>query len=253
MGKTCYSLLALFIFLSACRMEKKPEALPETDSLGVAIQEEPPIASKVTVTPESRTAMYLDSLGLINVAEVDSTIIVRLMYATPDNFTGELLYEDLREAYLHPDAAKAIARAEQLLNEKHPGYRLVIYDASRPLHIQQKMWDVVKGTSKNIYVSNPARGGGLHNYGVAVDVSIADKDGQPLDMGTAVDHLGSEAHITQEALLVSSGKISEQARRNRLLLRSVMKEAGFRTLPSEWWHFNLCSREQAKQQYKLIP
>lgn len=44
------------------------------------------------------------------------------------------------------------------------------------------MWNVVKGTSKYIYVSNPSRGGGLHNYGLAVDISILDDKGTPLPM-----------------------------------------------------------------------
>lgn len=74
------------------------------------------------------------------------------------------------------------------------------------MSVQQKMWNVVKGTSKYIYVSNPARGGGLHNYGLAVDISILDEAGNPLPMGTEVDHLGPEAHITNEAALVQSGK-----------------------------------------------
>lgn len=85
---------------------------------------------------------------------------------------------------------------------------------------------------------NPNRGGGLHNYGLAVDINIQDSLGQPLPMGTKVDHLGIEAHITQESELVRNGKISEAERQNRILLRRVMKEAGFRALPSEWWHFN---------------
>ena len=72
-------------------------------------------------------------------------------------------------------------------------------------------------------------------------------------MGTIVDHLGVEAHISQENELVLNGKISETEHQNRLLLRTVMKKAGFRALPSEWWHFNYCSRDVAKQKYKLIP
>ena len=51
---------------------------------------------------------------------------------------------------------------------------------------------------------------------------------------------------------VKSRKISEEAVRNRQLLRLIMREAGFRALNSEWWHFNLCSREVAKQRYKRI-
>ena len=72
-------------------------------------------------------------------------------------------------------------------------------------------------------------------------------------MGTKVDHVGIEAHITQESELVRNGKISEAERQNRILLRRVMKEAGFRALPSEWWHFNFCSRDVARQKYKGIP
>lgn len=129
----------------------------------------------------------------------------------------------------------------------------IAIDAARPLSVQQKMWNVVKGTSKYIYVSNPSRGGGLHNYGLAVDISILDDKGTPLPMGTPVDHLGREAHITEEAVLVAQGKLTEQERENRLLLRQVMKEAGFHPLPSEWWHFNRVSRQTAKERYRVIP
>ena len=91
-----------------------------------------------------------------------------------------------------------------------------------------------KRTPQYIYVSNPARGGGLHNYGMAVDISIVDAQGQPLPMGTPVDYLGKEAHITEEEQLVRTGKLTIHELENRRLLRKVMKEAGFRTLPSEW-------------------
>lgn len=200
----------------------------------------------------SRTALYMDSLGLVNIAEADSTILVRLMYATPDNFTGEQLYGDLTEAYLHPDAAQAVAKAQQILKTLHPSYKLIIYDAARPMSVQQRMWDVVKGTSKYIYVSNPAHGGGLHNYGLAVDISIADSLDTPLPMGTAVDFMGAASHITNEAQLVKDKILTPQECENRLLLRRVMKEAGFHPLPSEWWHFNFCSRREAIANYPLI-
>ena len=177
---------------------------------------------------KSRTAQCLDSLGYENIAERDTSIAIDLMYARADNFVGRVLYADLREAYLHPVAMECLLKAQRLLRKKHPEYRLIVYDAARPMSVQQQMWDVVKGSSKSRYVSNPAHGGGLHNYGLAVDISIADSLGRPLPMGTAVDHLGSEAGITHEAALVEQGKITAQERANRQLLRSVMKEAGFR-------------------------
>ncbi|MDD3036855.1 M15 family metallopeptidase [Bacteroides sp.] len=202
---------------------------------------------------KSRTALTLDSLGFVNISELDSTIHIDLMYTRADNFTGEILYDDLNEAYLHPDAAQALAQVQKGLKELHPSYSLIVYDAARPMSVQKKMWNVVKGTSKFRYVSNPNHGGGLHNYGLAVDIGILDSLNIPLPMGTKIDHLGIEAHITQEVELVQTGKISEKERQNRILLRTVMKKAGFRPLPSEWWHFNLCSREEARRKHKLIP
>ncbi len=202
---------------------------------------------------KSKTALLLDSLGYENIAERDPSIIIDLMYARADNFVGRVLYNDLREAYLHPVAMKCLLKAQSLLRQRHPGYRLIVYDAARPMSVQQQMWDVVKGTNKDRYVSNPAHGGGLHNYGLAVDISIADSLGNPLSMGTPVDHLGPAAHITNEGTLVASGRITAQDRDNRRLLRSVMKEAGFTPLPSEWWHFNYCSRPEARKRFKVIP
>lgn len=202
---------------------------------------------------KSRTAIYLDSLGFINIAEADSSIAIDLMYTRADNFTGQVLYEDLREAYLHPEAMESLLKAQELLRREHPGYSLIVYDAARPMSVQQKMWNAVKGTPCYIYVSNPARGGGLHNYGLAVDISIIDAQGQPLPMGTPVDHLGKEAHITAEEQLVRTGKITPQELENRRLLRRVMKTAGFRPLPSEWWHFNRVSRQTAREKYRIIP
>lgn len=222
------------------------EHVVKQETITVSRPDREPMPSK------SVTACYFDSLGLVNVAEQDSTIAVSLVYATPDNFTGQVLYDDLKEAYLHPDAAQMLLKAQRLLKKNHPSYTLIIYDATRPIAVQQKLWDRVKGTSNSKYVSNPSRGGGLHNYGLAVDVSILDDKRIPLSMGTEVDHFGSEAHITNEALLVESGVISPQERENRQLLRRVMCGAGFKTLPSEWWHFNFCNRETAKQNYPLI-
>ena len=60
---------------------------------------------------KSAMALYMDSLGLVNIAELDSSITVKLMYTQADNFTGEVLYDDLSEAYLHP-AAYALVKAQ---------------------------------------------------------------------------------------------------------------------------------------------
>lgn len=202
---------------------------------------------------QSETAKRMAQQGLVDILSVDSTIQVSLMYSRPDNFTGKVLYTDLREAYLHPKAATALAKAQQALKKLRPELSLKIYDATRPMSVQQKMWNVVAGTKKAIYVSNPRNGGGMHNYGLAVDITLCKAaTGDTLDMGTKVDFLGPYAHIDDEAGLVAKHIITSEAKKNRELLRKVMKEAGFMPLKTEWWHFNLVSRAEAKAHYKAI-
>lgn len=201
----------------------------------------------------TETERYLESIGMVNVLDLDPSIQVYMMYAFPNNFVGEILYTDLKQPYLHPLAAESLIQAHQYLKEINPAYRFVIYDACRPMSVQQLMWNKVKGTSKFKYVSNPANGGGLHNYGMAVDLTILDEHGKELPMGTAVDHLGYEAHIDQEDALVQSGVLTAEEKRNRELLRAVMRKAGFRTITTEWWHFNRIRRPEARQFYKVIP
>ena len=194
----------------------------------------------------SKTAVSIKQQGYVDVQDEDPTIKVSLMYSRPDNFTGKILYKDLKEAFLHPQAAKALAKAQKELKRLRPDLSLIVFDAARPMSIQQQMWDVVKGTSKNIYVSNPANGGGLHNYGFAVDVSICDEKGDTIPMGTLIDHMGKEAHPEYETSMLAKGKISKEAVNNRKLLRRVMSAGGFRVLKTEWWHFNLKTRAQVK-------
>ena len=214
-----------------------------------------------TVTTPDATAKKLtlaqtmDSAGMIDVRKQCPEVMVSMMYSRPDNFTGSVIYSDGTiddKVYLHKEAAAALKKAQAELTRRRPGMHLLVKDASRPMSAQRKMYKVVRGTSKAPYVSNPANGGGLHNYGLAVDVTLADSAGRELPMGTPVDHLGREANIDKEQSLVKRGIITEQERQNRLLLREVMKAAGFTPLRSEWWHFNLRSRAVAKQRYKLL-
>ena len=152
----------------------------------------------------------------------------------------------MKDAYLHPDAAQALKKCQQRLKQLRPELSLIIYDAARPMSVQQKMWNVVKGTSKNIYVSNPANGGGLHNYGFAVDITICDEKGDSIPMGTKIDYMGRAAHPEFEDEMVRKGVIAQEAVNNRRLLREVMSAGGFKVLKTEWWHFNLKTRAQIK-------
>ena len=150
MERYFFYLLYLLLGCSLCGCSRKqaPKQAQDPDT-ETTIPYADTIAAPVPPAPaKSRTARYLDSLGFVNIAEADSSIAIDLMYTRADNFTGTLLYEDLKEAYLHPDAMKSLKRAQRLLKEQYPGYSLIVYDAARPLSVQQKMWNVVKGTSK---------------------------------------------------------------------------------------------------------
>ncbi len=114
------------------------------------------------------------------------------------------------------------------------------------------MWERVKNTPQRIYVASPERGS-LHNYGVAVDVSLVDETGQELDMGTPVDFFGELAWPRYEKRFLREGKLSPAQVSNRLLLREVMCEAGFSPIEIEWWHCQLCTREEAAKKYSIIP
>ena len=210
------------------------------------------IATAVGAQPRGATAQQMERQGMVDVQTEDSTIQVSLMYARADNFTGTVLYDDLRQAYLHPKAAAALAKAQRRLKELRPELSLIVFDAARPMSIQRKMYDKVKGTSKYFYVSNPANGGGLHNYGMAVDISLCTLAGDTIAMGSLVDHMSDLSHIDNEEALVRTGRMTREALANRRLLREVMKYAGFTPLRTEWWHFNLVSRATAKRYYKVI-
>lgn len=210
-----------------------------------------PIPVTIEEIPESETITRLREYGLVNVKDYSPEIRVELKYATSDNFTGQIAYTDFTEAWLMEDIAERLARAQDYLSSIRPGYRLLIYDAARPLSVQRKLFDSVKGTPKANYVANP-RNTGLHNYGAAVDLTIVDSLDIPLDMGTNFDHLGREAHTDIEKQLLAEGILTKRQIQNRQLLRDVMQIEGFRVLRREWWHFNGCTLTEAKKRYRLL-
>ena len=194
----------------------------------------------------------LIDFGLQDIAEVDSSIGVDLVYATPDNFLGHVLYNDIHHAFVIPAMAQKLVKAQQRLKAIRPDLSLLIYDAARPLRVQREMWESVRGTPNVSFVANPTKGRGMHNYGAAVDITLMDSTGIPLPMGSKHDYFGPEARIDHEAELVANGLITKEELENRRLLRRVMTESGFITCVSEWWHFNHIPSIRAKSELKII-
>jgi len=235
-------LFSVFAGLSACS-RKQGDA--ETILAQPLVSTETEISLPTLPPPDSPTEERMREMGLVDITEIDSSIRVHLVYATADNFLGYILYEDIRKAFLLPVAAEKLSDARRRLQAERPELTFLVYDAARPFSVQEQMWKEAVKQGKLDYVANPKKGGGLHNYGAAVDLTLCDLAGNPLPMGSPYDYLGVESNIDRENDLLRKGEITQRELDNRRLLRRAMTGAGFRTVTSEWWHFNLISRAQA--------
>lgn len=197
-------------------------------------------------------------------------ILVELKYSSSDNFVGEDMYGELEKAYLELSFAKRVVRAQQYLRSIHPNYTLLIYDAARPISVQRYMRSVVEGTEFENFVADGSKGG-RHNYGVAVDLTIATLDGTPLDMGAPFDDFSNKASVkdtpdssdpkTRTLAIyrayaeeqVRKGILTQEAANNRLLLIEVMASADLVPYRREWWHFEeLMSMSDTRTKYRLL-
>lgn len=192
--------------------------------------------------------------GLVNIETEIPVIYVELKYSTTDNFFGQDVYGDLTKAYIQPEVADMLKKAHQKLKEEHPELTFLVYDGVRPISVQQILWDNLDKPDKikPLYVADP-KIGGLHNYGVALDLTLAYQEtGQALDMGTGYDFFGYPAYPDRENQMLKEGKITKEHVANREILRKVMKQGGFTGIGSEWWHFNAFSRKEAAIKFDLV-
>ncbi len=156
---------------------------------------------------------------------LDNTIALDLRYATTDNFVKAKMY-DCGRCFLRPEAAKAIAKAHKILKDKGLG-GLKMFDCYRPRPYQRRLWDKMPNSN---YVTPPWKGS-QHTRGLATDLTIIDKEGKELDMGTPFDTFSEKAHS-------DSKNLSKQVLENRKILRGVLESVGFKGIRTEWWHFS---------------
>jgi D-alanyl-D-alanine dipeptidase len=194
------------------------------------------------------------SSNLVNIEEVNPKILVDLKYATTDNFMKMKLYARINKAFLQRDVALRLSNCQDYLSKLKPGYTLLIYDAVRPVSVQQKMWDALDSIppkDRGKFVSNPTNRS-LHNLGAAVDLTICNENGTPLDMGANYDDIRKIAYPELESYFLKIGELTKQQIENRELLRKVMRKEGLRNIPTEWWHFNACSRREGLAKYEVL-
>lgn len=181
----------------------------------------------ITKIKEYNKIVKQDSLQkMISLSTIIPNLVVDLRYATTHNFTYKKLYSTNAVACLRLPASYGLKKVQDEL--KSSGLGLKIFDAYRPYRVTEKMWHLIHDER---YVANPAKGSG-HNRGLAVDLTLIDlKTGNELNMGTAFDNFTDSAHHAFKQL-------PTVVLENRLLLKQIMKKAGFNALETEWWHYS---------------
>lgn len=251
--KFSYLLFGLLIFtISACD-NKGTET--------VVIPPQPEVEVDTTTVVEIVEPVYIiDTLeqslidaGLVNVQDSIPEILVELRYSTTNNFMHEDVYGHLNRAYLQPDVVESLKKSLTKLKEIDSTLTLLIYDAVRPRSVQQIMWDILDMpiNEKTKFVANP-KNGSVHNYGAAVDITLADKNGIALDMGADYDDIRLIAYPRHESAYLDSGMLSLEQIENRKILRETMRAGGFTGIQTEWWHFNAHSRDVCRTRYSIV-
>ena len=139
---------------------------------------------------------------------------------------GRPLYLTSMPCLIHRATAEKLQKVIKTL--KPSGYTIKIWDAWRPPEAHQALWDAVQDPD---YVVPPSKGLSWHCYGISVDLTLVKLDGSPVEMPSKFDEFSDRAASNYV------GGDPEIARRVTLL-QEAMRGAGFRTIQSEWWHFD---------------
>lgn len=163
--------------------------------------------------------------GLVDVLDIDASIVVDLRYATENNFTKKKVYPDESRAILRLETALKLKAANEIFEKD--GYHIKIWDGYRPKSVQEIFWALVPDPQ---YVADPSVGSN-HNRGSAVDITLVDAEGNELEMPTDFDD------FTEKASTGYAGN-SPEAQKNMEYLIRVMNSCGFVGNRYEWWHWN---------------
>lgn len=165
---------------------------------------------------------------------------------------------------------ESLYRAQAQLQQHNSQWRLYIFDAYRPLGVQefmanhayhsliqdrhldaktlsineerelwQEVYNIWAPPNDNPLTPPP------HSTGAAVDLTIYDRDIQAcIEMGSPIDEMSPRSQPNYFAELTESMDeetvaIAKLAASNRQILADAMKHAGFQRHPGEWWHFCL--------------
>jgi D-alanyl-D-alanine dipeptidase len=206
---------------------------------------------------DPKRILTVKDLMSVSVAEVGSPLVdlrsempeIDCVYEKFDmaSYTGEAML-------VRVELISLLRQAYQLLQQARPGFSFRIQYGYRHLTVQQEYFVKRYGANKerfpemseeslieqtHLQVAYPPVSG--HPTGGAIDLTIIDAEGVPLDMGTKI----ADYSQPEKCFTYSDGVTKEQSE-NRLLLARVLMEAGFAPFNGEWWHFSYGDREWAK-------
>ncbi|QDK44894.1 hypothetical protein DOM22_06820 [Bdellovibrio sp. ZAP7] len=178
-------------------------------------------------------------------------VSLELKYATVDNFMNFDVYHGFNRCFVSPLAYEMFMRACAELKRKHPRLKFLIWDALRPRTIQAQFYKHLEGTPFQNYVAPPFPGS-LHNFGMALDLTLKERDGDYLDMGTGFDDFRDLAQPKLESQFLKSGELTQLQYSNRMILRTLLEDQGFKVLEHEWWHFNALPKDQVHGKHPIL-
>lgn len=168
-------------------------------------------------------------------------------------------YGETSPYFLRQSVLDALINAQAKLQQEYPGWRIQIFDAYRPVEVQQFMVDyafaeVVREQKLNSADLSEQQQEAIwqevykfwaaptlnpmtpppHSTGAVLDITLVDAIGQIVDMGSAIDEISPRSHPDYYA-----NQPELPYHRNRQLMHDVMYWVGFRRHPNEWWHFSL--------------
>ncbi|MBQ9416294.1 MAG: M15 family metallopeptidase [Clostridia bacterium] len=187
----------------------------------------------------------LDATDFVLLTDAVPDAILEIRYYSTYNFIGSRVdgYEE-PVALLTKEAAKALRAVSDKIAAQ--GYRFKIYDAYRPVRAvkhfmrwgqnpdqSMKSYFYPDMEKQDLFQRGYIDGRSSHSRGSTVDLTLVQmQSGKELDMGSPFDFFGEASHPTCDF-------IKGQAYENRMYLRRMMLEGGFRAINSEWWHFTL--------------
>jgi D-alanyl-D-alanine dipeptidase len=170
-------------------------------------------------------------------------------------------YAERSPYHLRQSVLDSLVQAQVELQKHYPSWRIQIFDAYRPVAVQQFMVDYTfaelvqaagltateltaaqqKFFWEQVYQiwavpSLDATCPPPHSTGGAVDITLVD-DRNTVDMGSAIDELSPRSH--PDYFAKSTNPVEQQYNFHRQLLYEVMRSSGFQRHPGEWWHFCL--------------